>query len=425
LEESKPCQKGIANGYSGMEEELKGASPAELKVKAESQQARLAALKKRQEERDELDNLRELAEYDTHRAGEFIEECGNILRANLNAGNKLDWAGLYDDGPYLPFVFNEPVPRYELIAREMGVPKKSLFAELFVPSAGSKRVNMEAEAKREFDRRLKQYGEMKEAARLVHEKERAAYIERQAEYNRSVDRLQLDYEKGSPEAVESIARLILARTVYPNVLEVAFDAQYDQTEKLLVINCVLPGPEDIPRTVRHEYNEEERGITAVEMDQKDFNDFYESILLQLTLSGMHNIFRSMPERLVKQVGFNGWINKEEQNSCILTCKVSREVFDSLDLAGVPPRQSFSGLNGVMVEPLTALTPVRPLAKVKETPPLYPETGRTSTGEEPAPGPPAYHPGDFKHIAGNLVLDLLNQIESNLLNTGETKKTDIH
>jgi hypothetical protein len=79
----------------------------------------------------------------------------------------------------------------------------------------------------------------------------------------------------------------------------------------------------------------------------------------------------------------------------------------------------------MAEPLTALTPVRPLTSVRETPPLYPETGRTSTGGGAAPGPPDYRPGDFKHIAGDLVVDLLDQIENNLINTGETKKTGIH
>lgn len=425
MEEKKLYKKDIANRYSGIDEEVKGASPAELKVKAESQQARWAALKKQHKERDELDNLRELAEYDTLRAEEFIEECGNILRANLNAGNKLDWVNLYDDRPYPPFVFNEPVPRYERIAREMGVPRKSFFAELIVPSARSKRVNMEAEAKKEFDRRIKQYEEMKEAARMVHEKERAAYIEEQAEYNRSVDRLQLDYEKGSPEAVGSVARLVLARTVHPYALKVEFDAQYDRAEKLLVVNGILPAPEDIPRTVRHEYNEEEHGITAVEMEQKEFNDFYESLLLQLILSSMHNIFQSVPERHLKKAGFNGYINKADQDSCVLTCKVSREVFDSLDLTKVPPRQSFLSLNGVMAEPLTALTPVQPLANVKATPPLHPETERTSTGGKPAPGPPAYRPGDFKHIARDLVVGLLDQIESDLINIGETKKTDIH
>lgn len=424
-------QKKISNDYLGVIEEVKGTNPAEIKVKAETRLARWAGQERRQRERSDLDNLEELAEYDTFQAEEFIEECGNILRANLDAGREFKRVSLYDDKPFPPFVFKEPVPRYERIAKEMVVPKKSFFAELFIPSVKTRRVSLENEAKQVLDQRLQQYEEKKESARLAHEEQRAAYIEEQSEYNKSVDQLQLDFEKSRPGAIESFARIALTKITYPDAIEVEFDTQYNQAEKLIIINCLFPGPVELPRTVRYQYNEEENGITAEEMEQKDFDGFYESVLLQITLSSIHVLFESVNPRYIQWIGFNGWVkgtdreNGGELKTCILTCKVSRDVFDSFELAGTPPGECFSGLKGVMARPLTGLIPVQPFVDIRRTSPLYAETGQVST-ELNAPAKPAsYRPGDFKHLAKEIMADMFDQIENDLINTGQTKKADSH
>ena len=41
------------------------------------------------------------------------------------------------------------------------------------------------------------------------------------------------------------------------------------------------------------------------MEEQEFADFYQEILLQLSLSAIHLIFLSCPGRLVEQVVFNG------------------------------------------------------------------------------------------------------------------------
>lgn len=419
-------QKTISNEYLGITEEIKGTYPAEVRIKAEAQLVRWAGRERRRRERDEIQSLSALAEYDSGQAGEFMEECKNILRANLNAGGKLDWVSLYDDRPYPPFVFKEPAPRYDQIAREMGVPKKSFFAELFFPSVKKRRLNLENQAKEAYDTQLRQYEERKEAARTAHEEQRAAYIEEQAEYNRSVDQLQFDFEKGLPEAIESCARIALAGLTYPDSLDLEFDAQYDQAEKLIIVNCAMPAPEEVPRTVKYIYNEEEHGITTVEMEQEEFNDFYESVLLQVTLGSIRVIFDSVPARHVQRVAFNGLVKGvapetgRELMICILTCKVPRDLFDSFDLAKVSPKECFSGLNGLMAAPLTELTPVQPIVNIKRIPPLHSETERIST-----PKPEVYKPGDFKHVAKELMADMLDQIEKDLIDLSRPPKGSVH
>lgn len=422
--EVKIYQETISNDYLHETKEIRGTSPAEVKVKAEAQLAIWARREKREKERADLDELKELAEYDTLEAEGFFEKCGNILRANLNAGKKLDWVSLYDDKPFSPFVFKEPVPRYAPIAREMGVPKKSFFSELFVASVKKRRVHLEYEAKQVLDRRLRQYEEDKETARTAHAEQRAAQAEKQSEYNRSVDQLQLAFEKGHPDAIESFARIVLTNVTYPDAIEVEFDVQYDQTDRLIVINTILPTPDAIPRTLRVQYHEEEHGITAVEMEQNDFDDFYESVLLQITLSSIHMIFQSVKARHIQWIGFNGRVINDESKPCVLSCKVSRDVFGSFDLAETSPRACFLSIKGVLVEPLTGLSPVQPAVDIKRTPSLHPETDRIST-ELNVSKVAAYQPGDFKHLAKEVVADMFDQIENDLININQPQKTKTH
>jgi len=422
--EEKIYQETISNDYLHETKEIRGTSPAEVKVKAEAQLARWAGREKREKERADLDELKELAEYDTLEAEEFFEKCGNILRANLNAGKKLDWVSLYEDKPFSPFVYKEPIPRYELIAKEMGVPKRSFFSELFVASRKKRRVRLEHEAKQVHDRRLRQYEEEKEAARTAHEKQRAAQAEKLSEYNQSVDQLQLDFEKGHPDAIESFARIVLTNVTYPDAFEVEFDVQYDHTDKLIVINTFLPTPDAIPRTIRFQYHEEEHGITAVEMKQKDFDDFYESVLLQITLSSIHMIFQSVKARHIQWIGFNGRVNNDESKPCVLSCKVSRDGFGFFDLTEISPRECFLSIKGIMVEPLTGLSPVQPTVDIKRIPSLHPETDRIST-ELNSSKAAAYQPGDFKHLAKEVVADMFDQIENDLININQPQKSKTH
>lgn len=412
-------RKTLKKDPPGNKGEIKGTTQAEIKVKEKTQLARQAGLVKRFKERDDLDSVRELAEYDTTQARRFINSCKSILKNNLGPGSKTDWASLYDDRPYPPFVFKGPVPRYKKIAKEADVPQKSFFSELFSPSAKKRRIHLENEAKKELGVQMQEYEKKRELERTAHEIERSAYIAEQEAYNSSVEQFQLDFEKGCPGAVESFARIALAQLVYPDLMELDFDAWYNPDEKLILIEGVLPGPLEIPRTILHQYDEEQHGINAIDMDQTEFAHFYESILLQITLSAIRVIFESTPERHIRRVAYNGYIRGiapetgEESRSCILTCKVSRDVFAAIDLAANSPGETYAAIKGSMKEPLIEINPVQPLVNKRPV-----DHGQTHDRQDAAPKQEVYRPGDLSHVAQELMSEMLEQIENNLIETGE-------
>ncbi|HPZ43064.1 MAG TPA: hypothetical protein PL078_03570 [Bacillota bacterium] len=400
-----------------------GSSLLELRIKKELRAARRTRLENQQKEREETESLKELAKYESALAKKYIEECKNILRNNLAAG-KFDWISYYKDEPYPPFVFKEPLPRYELIAREMGINRKDPIKEFFLPSLKKRRLEMEEEARRLYNLKLEEYRQREKSARAAYELKRKIFLEEQSQYNNSIDQLRLDLAKGQPGAVESFARTLLSLMKYPDAFEVEFDARYEQRDRLLVVEGVFCPPQEIPRTILYQYDEEEHGITPVEMEEQEFADFYQEILLQLSLSAIHLIFLSCPGRLVEQVVFNGRvraINHEvdpgEPQPCILTCRVNRDLYRCVDLSSVSPRAAFLRFNGIMSTPLTALKPVVPIQKMRPKPSPYPEPDPVPETQTSTPSPAPYQPGEIENMAKELVSDILEQIGNNWGRTG--------
>jgi hypothetical protein len=407
----KVYKRTITNKHLGVQRTITGGSPLETRIKAESQLAKWARQEKLHKERERFDSLKELAEFDTRQAVNAVKACYSILKINLCLDGKLDWASFYHDRLLPPFVFKEHPPRYEQVAREMRVPRKGFFSELIFPSARKKRLALEEAARVAFEEQMRNYNTNKESAQTSYEAQRVAFMNEQSEFNRSVDQLQLDVEKGQPYAVASLTRIALAGLELPDEIEVDFDAHYHGTEKLIVISGILPAPLEMPRIVRYEYQEEENGILPVEMDRDSFEPYYESTLLQIALSAVHRIFTSIPDRQIHIVGFNGLTGAGK--SCIFTCKTSRDLFNPADLARHAPGMSFQAMQGVMVRPLTGLTPVEPLAWPATPTLLRPASGTISTEPDGRRQATAYQSGEIKNAANALLVGLLDQLEQDL------------
>lgn len=401
----------IDNKYLGLQKRITGDSPLEIRIKTEFQTAKWNRLEELQKERERMESLKELAEFNARQAENTIKACQNILKLNICSDTKLDWASFYDDRLLPPFVFQDQPPRYEQVARQMQVPRRSFFSELLFPSLKKKRLALEEAAGESFEEQMREYKRKKDSALAGYETQRLNFLNEQTEYNRTVDKLQLDVEKGQPGAVASLVRIALAQLELPDAFETDFDAHYYRPDRLIVVSCILPGPLEMPRVVGYEYHGEEKGISPVEMGEAAFNDFYESTMLQITLSAVHRIFTSIPDRQIRMLGFNGLTG--EGKACILTCKISRDLFASIDLARNEPATSFQAMHGVITKPLTGLTPVEPLAKPAISVLRNIETDETAAKGDGLQKPAAYRPGDIKNAANNILVSLLDELEQDL------------
>lgn len=303
-------------------EEIMVETLPEAHIRAQNERASQERLDKIQQERKNLADLKQLAEFENTQAELFIEGCKSIFKDNLAAGPEAEWAALYNDTPYPPFVFKNTATMYNQVARETGMPPQK-----------------ENDAKDAYNLMMKHYfQEENKSQQADYEKDRAAYIAAQSKYNSTVDQLQLDYEKGHPAAIQSFARIVLNGITIPDPLTVYFDAVYQPAEKLLVIDAVLPSYYDLPRAVSYQFSREAGEITPIKMSDQEFDAFYLDLIQQIALTAMDTIFKAIPARHVQRVGFNGLVENDkiedtlDTKSCIITCRAARDDFTALDLS---------------------------------------------------------------------------------------------
>jgi hypothetical protein len=417
------------SGQADIEEILLETTP-EAYLRAQKERSRQERLEKLQQERKKLADLKQLAEFESIQTGLFIEGCKNILKDNLAAGPMSEWAFFYNDMPYPPFVFKNPVPKYNQVAREKGVPPKSSFSELLSPAVKKERLQKENDAKNAYNLMLKQYEEEKESHRAAHEKARAAYLAAQSEYNNQVDQLQLDYEKGRTAAIQSFARIVLNGINTPDQATVYFDAVYQPAEKLLVIDALLPHYFDLPRAISFQYAKGTGEIVPIKMSVQEFDAFYQDLILQIALIAMDTIFKAIPARHVQWVAFNGLVENDkieetlDTKSCIITCKAARNDFAALDLSHSSPADNFSKLNGQLAKSLSGYDTVHSTIII-EPAPGPDEAERNTDNSKTGTKPPEYKPGEFKQVTSKIVEEMLEDIEKQLLKSVQDKDDMLH
>lgn len=401
----------------------------ETHILTQAELARRERLAKIQQERDGFVGLNELADFETKQSEMFIKECKNILRDNLAAGVRTDWASLYNDKPYPPFVYKNPAPRYNLIAREKGVPKKSFFSELLFPAIKKARLEKENNAKTAYDLKSKQHEEEKEAGRAAYEKERDAYVAGQSAYNSEVETLQFNFGKGHPAAIESFARIVLHSIKIPDSINVYFDPVYLPGEKQLVIDCLLPAYYDLPRAVSYQYNKDNRAIVPIVMGDQEYNTFYLDLIQQITLIAINTVFNAIPARLLQWVGFNGWVENDkigdtlESKACIITCRTARDDFTALDLLELSPTDLLQELEGLTAKSFTGTDTVQPFVSTADSSDAD-ENKQASDVLKDKSKPPRYRPGELRQVTTQLMEEMVDQIEKSLL-TDRDKDGMIH
>jgi len=99
------------------------------------------------------------------------------------------------------------------------------------------------------------------------------------------------------------------------------------------------------------------------------NKTYDSVLYQIALRTMYELFQSDEAQALDAVVFNGWVNSidkatgKEVNSCVLTIQAGKSEFLEINLGQVDPKACFKKLKGISAAKLTALSPVRPILQL--------------------------------------------------------------
>jgi restriction system protein len=126
---------------------------------------------------------------------------------------------------------------------------------------------------------------------------------------------------------------------------------------------------EVPRITGYKFVASRKAIDAIEMKQKEFDAFYDSLLHQMALLTIHRIFQEAYTQALKAVVFNGYVTGVDRStgneftSCILSVRVAREAFQAINLERVDPKECIRSLKGLVAGPLAQLAPVRPIMEL--------------------------------------------------------------
>lgn len=340
----------IRNEYLSKYRRVTGRTRQEVQLKAADQLQRWQAQELRARERAELADMKQAAMDATDDAAALMESYRDILRATLAVNDRLDWGALKDSRP---FPWSEPT--LAQFQQQLAVPRERPLLEGLRFVSRSKRFESEAAATHAH-----------QSAMAAFLKDRAAHEKAQAEQNAEVGAFRQDYESGDPDAVERYVSLVLAASALPSGLDRECRIKYSPPDKTVIIQATVPSPDEIPTVVEHRFIASRRVVEEKRMKDKEAGDFYEDLILKLTLRTIHEVYEGDYMGHCQLVVFNGVVaavdraSGKDYEAYIVSCQAERDQFEQIDLSRVDVRACFRSLKGLSGSRLVGLQPVRPI-----------------------------------------------------------------
>ncbi|MGN7100337.1 restriction endonuclease [Ralstonia holmesii] len=364
---------------------------------AEEWDKRWAALSQRAVDKRILDKSKEVAAALTEDAVAELELLRTLLSARVAEGIRIDWESMKDRAPFpesepaMPAQPHPPKRGFVVDKPERGDPRyqPSLgLLDKLIPSRRQKRLS-EAEAQYQADlfywnkedariqagytAALETYNssvrQAEHAHKVLHsawESERTAWQERQTEQHRSVDILHKAYLAREPQAVVNYCSYVLSDSPYPDYVNLSSEMDYDAASRTLLVEAQLPAPSDLPTLKSVKFVAVRNELDETHISEAERLRLYDSVLYQITLRSLYEIFVSDEIDAIDSIVLNGIVNSIspktglDVSACVLSVRANKSEFMNINLAQVDPKECFKSLKGVGSARLSGLTAVPPV-----------------------------------------------------------------
>lgn len=371
---------------------IRGSDPYVVQQKANAQldawhemwERKQAAEQKRFEREEKAEN-RVQAQIETELAEAALMELEEILIATLSVNDVVDFKRLEDKSvfsekmPEQPSV--QPIPK-EPFKKDAKYQAKLDFFDRFLTKRRQDKLDR---AENRFQTDLKNWDSEKNKIHIYNadskEKYQAAlkkwvdkkarFEERQKEQNKRLREIEANYRLGQDSAIIDYCDLVLSSSKYPDYFTQQWDIDYSSVNKILIVDYSLPDISDLPKVKSVKYVAGSDSFSETYISEAALNKLFDSVIYQITLRTIHELFEADVINALHAIAFNGWvksINKatgNEATTCILSVQASKDEFMAFDLSRVDPKACFKELRGVGSSKLHGLTPVAPLMNINK------------------------------------------------------------
>jgi len=421
-----------------------------LKNKAELQVSKWIkkweAIFTKQESQKEIEANLEEAEERSRIAQEALHKVENILKHTLSIDDTIDWDILKRNED-----FKEPKPSKPEKEKYFDIPAEpdkssssfsptfSLFEKL-IKTKKEKKIQafevkyekaikewqeqkIEIEQKNfEIDEQHKKKLEDWENNVRKWEEKKAIFYEKQATYNKKIENLKAQYLKQDTAAVTEYCEMVLNNSEHPETFPKNFVLEYNSETKILIVEYDLPSIVNIPTVKEVKYVASKKELKEINISDSQLNQLYDSVIYQITLRTLHELFEADAVNAIQAVSFNGWVNSinkatgKSENRCILSIQAKKEEFMDIELENVDPKVCFKKLKGVASSKLNTLIPIQPILQISKTDKRFIESYEVANSMLEATNIAAMDWEDFEH----LIREIFEKEFS--VNDGEVKVT---
>jgi restriction system protein len=266
----------------------------------------------------------------------------------------------------------------------------------------------------EYHRKLEDY-ESKEGfrnreisrLRSAHEAASEASKHETEEFNRRITRLWSEYEDSHPNAIREYCSLVLAASAYPKGFTKTVEMIYIPESKQLVVEYDLPSLDIVPTVESVRYVKSKDEFVEKQRSAPQVRSLYASIINQITLRSLNEIFRSDRKQYIDTIVFSGYVDTidratgREIRPCIITVRTTRDIFETFDLSRVEPEACLKKLSASVSPSPSELAPVRPVLVLNMVDPRFVQEEDILSTLDTRPNLMELSPNEFESLITNL------------------------
>jgi restriction system protein len=373
----------------------------------------------RQAAREEKERKQLYAEQRAHEAEHLnvllrkrVAELEGLLTATLSVDDYIDVESLkitfsepvFDDrGLSQP----EPAPEQELVK-----PPSALGG--LIPGAKAKYEAASATAQSEHADALEAWKEREKERERALTEARSSHLEdvekrrrEVEEANGEIDRFGARLEAGEPAAIVDYLGMVLERSRYPDEFPNSHKLAFVPESKQVVIEHELPDFDAIPDVKEHRYVKSRDEITASARPATQRKALYSSVIAQMALRTLHEIFEADRLQHVETIVYNGVVDSIDKRTgqparvCLVSLRTTRDAFDALQLDRVDPEECLKGLGAGVSKKPSELAPIRPVLEFKMVDDRFVDESDVLSDLDQRPNLLALSPSDFESLITNL------------------------
>jgi restriction system protein len=201
-----------------------------------------------------------------------------------------------------------------------------------------------AEARRAFDQaranhqrsEARRGRQITEARRAYEQQVAGARIEVGA-HNARIDEMEAGLRENDRHAVSEYVRIVLERSPYPDRFPTQRSAGYVPESSLLAVEWYLPLVDVVPKYKAFRHIKTRKVIEPTPRSVGEVRQIYQSVIAQIALRTLREIFDSTPEEMISTVVFNGRVHEvdpltgQKIQPHLITLRATRQQFTPLVL----------------------------------------------------------------------------------------------